>query len=481
MTREGIDGRWIRSIDGKLTFCGVLEEHYEDCAKYWRKEETRKNYDRDYDDKIIPNLSGHDEKTVDAYTKEDYEAAISAIAEQGQGKKGEAFVPYADSTIQHYRHLIEVVVSAASEHELCDNVLWGSRFSLTEHTPEDEIKERVKLKKSLSISQELAVADMLLSDVAQRGQEMGLLLMFALGLRNGEACGANYGDIRPMRLHPECKVLWVYKSTAAGTNIVQSSGKTRNADRIIPIPDVLERFIVERRKYLEKNVMFSKDDVVQNIDELPIVCVGNDYFHRCSSNQLTAAGREMFKKINMTKDQLAYIDFELSDESLADELKERDPTAYLLRRNFGTHLHIVGADEAEIEFLIGHDIDDAYETRNEFVNEEKLFEIKQKLDQRPILNTSYLTEEPQVIAYEDNQPYTLYGNIPKKYQLALHQNTVKVQVTAKEPLDPITITLKVSETAAIRKMVFPHSVQVKPGRTINILKKYHELYSRRAK
>lgn len=65
--------------------------------------------------------------------------------------------------------------------------------------------------------------------------------MFALGLRNGETCGANYGDIKPMLLHPECKVLWVFKSTVIGSNIVKSSGKTRNADRIIPIQNLFGR------------------------------------------------------------------------------------------------------------------------------------------------------------------------------------------------------------------------------------------------
>ena len=65
----------------------------------------------------------------------------------------------------------------------------------------------------------------------------------------------------------------------------------------------------------------------------------------------------------------------------------KDPTAYLFRRNFGTHLHILGLSEPEIEYVIGHDIDDPYETRNEFVNEEKLFSIKQKMDRRPLVNS----------------------------------------------------------------------------------------------
>ena len=77
----------------------------------------------------------------------------------------------------------------------------------------------------------------------------------------------------------------------------------------------------------------------------------------------------------------------------------KDPTAYLFRRNFGTHLHILGLSEPEIEYVIGHDIDDPYETRNEFVNEEKLFAIKQKMDRRPLVNSD-LSELERIDAGE---------------------------------------------------------------------------------
>ena len=480
MTSDSIDGRWIRSINDKLTFCGALEECYDDCAKYWRKEETKKQYARDYNDKIIPNLPEHDEKPIDEYSKEDYDLAISAIVEQGQGGKDGPFVPYADSTIQHYRHLIEVVVIAASNHGLCSNVLWGSCFSLEEdNCAEDEIRERVKLKKSLTIQQEQAVAQRLMSDPEQRGQEMGLFMMFALGVRNGEACGANYGDIMPMELHPECKALWVYKSTTAGTNIVHSSGKTRNADRIIPFPEQFNLFLDARRNYLEKAVVFDNENAGKSVDDLPIACVGKDFFTRCSANQLTAAGREMFRQIKLNEKQLAYIDAELSKNAVAEEMKERDPTAYLLRRNFGTHLHILGLTEAEIEYVIGHDIEDAYETRNEFVNEEKLYEIRQKLNKRPILNTDYQSDEVRELPSCPNQPIAIRGSVRQKLRLKMIPGQLKMRFTTQEPLDTLKLKMSViPQTEEIRKTSCFSSELPKYERTVNILKKYHELYEK---
>jgi hypothetical protein len=308
---------------------------------------------------------------------------------------------------------------------------------------------------------------------------MGLLLMYALGLRNGEACGANYGDIRPMIHHPECKVLWVYKSTVAGTNILQSSGKTRNADRILPVPDVLEQFLEERRRYLQETVVFSPDGEIQSVDDLPIACVGDNYVLRCSASQLTSAGRELFRRSKLEEDQLAYIDATLSQTLESGEMTEKDPTAYLFRRNFGTHLHILGLSEAEIEYVIGHDIDDDYETRNEFVNEEKLYEIKLKLDKRPIFNTAFTLQKTQEIPLVAGQYTPIRGDSAQTVSLKLVSGHIKMNISARETLDRLKIRYTMpSQTDAIRKTSFSYAVPVKYGRTIDIIKKYHEIYKR---
>lgn len=473
--RKGIDSHWIRTIDEKLTFCGAYEEFYDECARYWKSEKTRASYDRDYNEVILPNMADHDSKPIDMYGREDFEETVQRIAQRGQSKAGATFVPYADSTLQHFRHLIEVVINAASNHGVCDNVLWGSCFSIQEEATEaDAVNERVRLKKSLTVQQEQAVASYLFSDEKQRGQEMGLLLMFSLGLRNGEACGANYGDIRPMRNHPECKVLWVYKSTVRGTNVLQSSGKTRNADRIIPIPRKLEEFIEHRRVFLEQEIKSGEAEGSLSVDELPIACVGNQYDKRCSASQLTAAGREMFKRVKMNGSQLAYIDAELQNETTAEELGERDPTAYLLRRNFGTHLFILGLTEPEIEYVIGHDIQDAYETRNEFVNEERLWQIKEKLDRRPILNDER-AKPTEAGSLQHNVFYVLDGAVPNAYSFSLEQSRLIVRVSAKEPAD--TLYYKVSSKPNLAKVeVFPYSIPCAYDRTIDIIKAYRETY-----
>lgn len=468
---------WVRQINGKLTFCGVLEEYYIVISRRW-EQSTREKYNRDYDIRILPALNAHDSKTMDMYTKEDFDDAIEQIIETRTAAAGSPNA-YADSTIQHFRHLIALVVITAADNGLCENVLWGTVFTLPESQDrrKADVQERIKYKKSLTVTQEYSVADALLTNVQQRGEEMGLLLMFALGLRNGEACGADYGDIKPMAYHPDCHTLWVYKSTVAGTSKLQASGKTKNADRIIPIPSVLYSFLMKRRCYLKQCVDFSAaPNGISCVDNLPIACTGNHFFTRCSAAKLTAAGRELFRKIKMEQRQLAYIDVSLSSADNASF--ERDPTAYLFRRNFGTHLHILGLTEAEIQYVIGHDIEDLYETRNEFVNEEKLYEIKLKLDQRPILND---VSNP-IHALDFDHPSLIIDSSAPTPNVSIPANCshINIHLTANEPGDAITIRRLFSrhpQSVDATEQAFIGPIKRDYPRTVNTLSTYHTLYS----
>ena len=475
-----LDAKWIREINGCLTFCGVYEAYYKDLAKDWKAESTRDKYDNYYNETILPNLPDHDNKKISDYTRDDYELAIQSIIDKGQQRNSNEYIPYADSTIQRYRYLIGIVVDVAANNGLCDNVLWGSCFNLKEDPSSDDLeKERVKLKKSLTPEEDLDVATHLLSDPMQRGENMGLLLMYALGLRNNEACGVDFGDIKPLTIAPHVKCLWVYKSTTIGSNIVKTSGKTGNADRVIPIPDYLESFINERRDQLLKIITFPCGNY-NSIDELPIACLGNDYLIRAGAHNLTSAGREMFRIIRMDSDKLAFIDYTLRDKTLVSELKESDPTAYLLRRNFATHLSILGFAESDIEYIIGHDIVDPYETRNEYVNEDRLLEIKKKIDHRPILTPikkQQCTLDEKLLPQGNAVSLDNYG--PQNYRFLLPKGSLLMHIKSKEPIDDLKLRLHSSNQ--ISRRVFKFSFPDTQDRTLDILKQYHEVYPYRKK
>ena len=176
---------------------------------------------------------------------------------------------------------------------------------------------------------------------------------------------------------------------------------------------------------------------------------------------------------------MASISEDLQDEPVSqkDSLPfedRKDPTAYLFRRNFGTHLHILGLSEPEIEYVIGHDIDDPYETRNEFVNEEKLFAIKQKMDCRPLVNSD-LTQIERIDVGERLQlQHTAYVQIPAD------SAETEIHITANEPADNIRVRL-FSHPQNMRIQLNCRRYNVKGteyDRFVDTQQQYHKVYTK---
>ena len=470
MAERRFQARWIYSINDKYTFCGAYCECYEEISRHWNAH-TKAAYDEEYERTIFPSLPEHNDRAIDTYTKDDYDAAMEAIIRRGSVSGGSA---YADTTIRHFRYLIKIVVEAAAKKGLCENVLWGSVFSLSgEDTAAGAYQRQVMLPKSLSPRQEKLVADALMKDMAQSGERIGLLMMFALGLRNGEACGTKFGDIRPMLTHPEHHLLWIYKSTISGTNALQSSAKTKNADRILPVPPVLLELLRERKRYIESNVAFPVSREIQTIDDMPIVCMGQDYGMHCSASRLTAAGKELFARIGMQERQLSVIDEALARERKDRPAGEKDPTAYLFRRNFGTHLHILGLTESEIQYVIGHDIEDSYETRNEFISEEKLLAILYKMSNRPIFNDIPAMAEKIVELNQPGRRYSIQAEVPTTYTIKAPSGRMQLRLSACEPGDPLHLEVQ-SGNGRVRQISSGQEPDY--GREIDILSAYHSKY-----
>ena len=465
---------WKCFVGEEHTFYGIYHDYSEDFEEHWKADSTqRSNYLR-YCNQIIPLLPNHDETPISAYTQEDYDAVIQALIKRGQDTKSKQYLPYKESTLQDFRRLIYYVVEIAARHGECDNVLWESSLNPEVTTQSAEVKaSQALLSKSLTIPQEQAVAEALLSDPLQSGQNMGLLLMYALGLRNAEACAVDFGDIKPMQTHPECPVVWIYKTTGYDTSVGKLGGKTRNADRIIPLPDKVAALIRARRQHMESQLN-------KLVDDYPIVCNNDRWDVRCSARELTNAARALFQSIKMKAVQLASVteylqeEPETSNDSLPFE-DRKDPTAYLFRRNFGTHLHILGLTEPEIEYVIGHDIDDPYETRNEFVDEEKLFAIKQKMDGRPLVNSDR-SQIGQSIRVGEHLPlqHTAHMQVP-----AASAET-ELHITANEPTDIITVRLS-SHPQNMRIKLNCRYYTVKTSgydRFVDTQQQYHKVYSK---
>ena len=70
--------------------------------------------------------------------------------------------------------------------------------------------------KSLTVAQEIAVAKYLKANLKKEGQIVALYLMYALGLRNAEACGVSFSHIREMEDYPGNYYLLVPQTTKIG-------------------------------------------------------------------------------------------------------------------------------------------------------------------------------------------------------------------------------------------------------------------------
>lgn len=380
--------KWVRELNKGdsgsrgFTFAGALEDCYVDVSFDWNNT-TRKQRNRYYENTILPALKNHDTMLIKDYTVKDFDDAIQSITEKGYVLKGEQRY-YSDSTLNTFRNMIYRVIYYSSVMGYCNNIFWGTYYELDLPSSQEAINEHIYLKKSLEVDQDKRMFKELFKSEELSGEEVGLSLMYSLGLRNAEAAGLNYGDIIPLQGHKDIHVARIYKTTIPFTNKLQSSGKTLNSGRIIPVPNILFNMLQKRKKYIIEFYLAQGKEI--NIDDLPIACRDMNYEERCSADDITDAAKKVFHNIGITSKQLAYIDAALRDNKLREVIREKDPTAYLLRRNYATYLYILQFNISEIQYLMGHDIENEYETRNDYNDPDRIFIMCEKIKKRPLFS-----------------------------------------------------------------------------------------------
>ena len=385
---------WAEKINGEYTFFGVLLDYRDDVLHDWDAKSTVKSYLNDYDSFLLPYIA---DKPLNEITREDYDQFLYSHLKVEKQKKNHV---YSEATLQHFRVIIRKVTKVAAENDICPDYLWGTEYSLPESIKQHDLnaKELVKHKKSLSIVQEIFIADEILNDPLQDGEMFGLAIMFCLGTRNSEACGLLYSDIKSMHCDPAQYVAYVY-STVDSSGKNQLSGKSHNMFRLIPVPQRLLALIHQRRSLLIQKILNGEISVPADItkplaqaaedyvDGLHIACRGDNYSTPCVAGDLSRAGSKLLARSKVAEEMMAMIDRTIHTTASENEgIKEKDPTAYLFRRNLGSHLYFLGLSDNEIQYIMGHDIENDLDERFYYRNEEKLYPIAQKMQQRPIVN-----------------------------------------------------------------------------------------------
>lgn len=483
IVHEILGTEFTEKIGEDWTFAGVLIEYWEDVCRHWSAPITKKTYLKDYKKYVLPYLNDLPLKDC---SRSDFDRCLELLPKT----KKEEGLAYNLGVERHIKWIIKKVLEAAEKNEVCPDILWGTDYSFSLDVTEETLNanELVKLRKSFLISEEVNIARMILWDHEQSGEKFGLALMFALGLRNNEACGIKFGDIQPFRCDGSRYYMRVYSSTAIDSNEERFGGKTGNMPRFIPIPGVLLRLLLRRRVYLYNLIVsggtsingrleasvISDQEVEHLIDNLPIACNGDAYTVACSARVLTQAAKQLLKSVNVEQQILSLIDREFRRPGRTEDgIKEKEPTAYLFRRNLATHLYLLGLTESQIQYIMGHDIEDENEERSFFRNEEKLYAIALKMEERPIVNevdsghisemkSSWLSER-DICQAEVHIPVSSVGQ------------RVVVTVEQREPLSNLTIKVKGPVEGYYEQYAYEAPIE----ETMSITQLYHNQYGRR--
>lgn len=477
-----------KTIRGVPTFYGIYEDLKPEVMTYggrsWNQD-TTEQYDQIVKDYILPYLDDSNRKHIGEICRDDYKKAIRRLIKRGKKGPGEPYEPWEKTGVpEKADYLMRAVVWTAWKHELCENWFDEDAQSTDSGARRKLAKEWVRIKKCLSIKQELSVVDYLMAIIYISGTAIGLLLQFALGLRNNEACGLNFGYIREYENYPGHYYLIIPQSTDLGASTVKILGKTKNSGRRIPLPKSLVTilFKLQSLRVAEANRLGYQGLA----EDLPIVCKLGRPWERCGSGDLSNAARTMFNRIGMRNDELVALNQELLEDAQAareeldeDEFREieSDPTAYLLRRNFATHLAKLRLKDVEIWYVIGHKIEDAYVQRRAFNDEKLLFALKLKLDERPVLNPIMLEKH---VGLKPGESIQMDTSKRIKMEIPVEQvSKASIHVTAHEPGDHIhmKVTPKLTKGSAVCDYT-SHAVPLpaEPDRTIDGTRAYLEAY-----
>ena len=440
-----------------LTFCGTLEEFYKVIARFW-KDTTRKKYDRDYNNVILPHIDNHNTKIISSYTKEDCEEMLRRIQEDGYDNKG-VKCEYSENAINHFKYLIYSVFFHAANAGYCDRFLWGTKFELNFGRETIAVRSKTQIKRSLSIDQEKALISILMESPKVNGKRIALLLMFALGLRDGEACGLDFGEIYELPYYSGCYVAVIKQSTIPNTSILQSSGKTWNTGRRIPIPGRVAEFLLKRKA------------IIAEIIELPVAADCSLYddqveiVKRLKADDVTEEAKKVFRQAGIESEVLATLEVEMEEENARLEISESNVTAYLLRRNFATHLKILGVDYPDIQYLLGHCIDDPYINRPDYTDS-KLHQLSERMANRPLVNDKIDERIPLPGFCEER----FSGN--KTIQIESSARCVRARIYALEKYDKLKIKPITNDPEEVEYTVREGYKAYEMSRTIDVLKKY---------
>ena len=449
--------------DGRLNFIGAIWRYFDTINQAYT-DETQTAYIKDYNQRIFPIINC--EKAIGEYSLDDIEDLIAFVQKK---------YSFNDTTIQsRISHLIYDPYQCWVEEQS-----QGSIAKTISNIEQESAYEEIELLtvKSLNVSEEKRAAKVLLSNPkTSNGEDIGLALMLLTALRNNEACGLNFGDLKEMIHYPGCYYLQITKTTQIESNKLKIGGKTYNAFRRLPVINKLKELLVERKIFVEAQVekfpYIGEDGITyHSIDEMPIVCRSNRLGERASTRDLTNAGSELLRnKINMHENAIDDVikSIEVSKDTIFD-LGMKDVTTYLLRRNMATHLYTLGFTTIESQYFMGHKIENTEIQRVDFGDEDLLYSLWLKLQKHPLNETSN-----EVFMEMGEKRIEIENESEVHIRAKVNNARLVVKIRNKEQNDRILVKIDGTNTGI--QAIETHNESREHRKVINIVKEIKKTY-----
>lgn len=358
---------------------------------------TIENYSR-----YISYLNDCLDKNISSITMDDIKAALAMLS---------VVRNYCDSTLRSVLSMLRVVFKYAYEHgdaynifhhyklgkqeASLDTILCSSKNMSTKRAEIQREREKLASKpKSLNVLQIETLVRYLWDKITTDGRLCLIALMLYCGVRPAEGRALLWGDIKAFLDHPDREFICLIKIRDKN-GILKDAMKTPNAYRRIPLHIELAAILRKRRDYII--AVLGRD----NIDDLPICCLKNDFERPCKDWEVAMVAEEIFDEvIKVSKEVMSACAVEHVSDMLEEDKDVKEVqhlVLYVLRKNFWTWMQaLTTLSDEEKYVLMGHELET--EKRELFNNENRLWNMCRKLDKAVLskmLHEEHLYISPQ--------------------------------------------------------------------------------------
>lgn len=305
------------------------------------------------------------------------------------------------------------------------------------------------------------------------------MLSYEAGLRPKESAGVTYGDLRE---YGDYGVLAIHTSTQGQGSKRHGKLKTKNGYRMAVLGSGAVGIINSKKDDMCGLLDREKGDSA-DIMTTSIAGKKDNPFQPQSSTQLSKAFRTVLQDIGYDAEDFMAATRVVESDEYADAIRrvtpgelgfadERNPTMYIQRRQFCTDMHIVGCNADQIQYAMGHRIENTAIDRRDFRNEDKLKELAEKLNRRPSVNREVLNQEYYTVSGTQIHINDFHD---ARIRMPMRKGKIIIRVSSDEHLTPTSVKIYVPENVnAISCRYYVREDSSPQNKEVNVLNDYYD-------